>query len=184
MIIITTPMCEKILEFAEIENYKINKNPDKEEGDLAILLSESKVKMKSLAIKLNSFSQIKDSIIEVSKYSKKGKISDEKIKAIFSNYPIASRWLYPDKELLNLKKENSKIKVKVYSEFLKDIVKSMNYKISSNNYEFIIFPDYLKDSLKEKGDFKLIEIPTHKNISKDPIKRGEIRYKILEKEII
>ena len=58
MIVVTTPMCKKIVEWAGLTEFKVNKHPDEEEGDLAILLSESKVEMDSLAIKLNSFSQI------------------------------------------------------------------------------------------------------------------------------
>jgi len=180
MLLITTPMCEKILEFGKIKEFKVNKNPDEEEGDLAILLSESKVKMNSLAIKLNTFSQIKESIIKVSTYSENGEISDEEIKAIFSSYEIASKWLYPTDKVLQLKEENSKNKVKVYSEFLKDIVKDMNFTINNENYEYAIYPDYLKNIVKEKENIKLIEIPTHNNVSKDPIIRCEMRYDILE----
>ena len=65
MKIVTTPMCEEIVKFAGIEHYTVNKNPDLEEGDLAILLSESKVKMNSMPIKLNTPSQIFESIKKV-----------------------------------------------------------------------------------------------------------------------
>ncbi|WP_409200471.1 hypothetical protein [Methanobrevibacter sp. DSM 116169] len=181
MVIVTTPMCKKILEFAGVKNFKINKNPDNEKGDLAILLSESKVKMNSLAIKLNTFDQIKESIIKVSKYSENGKINDGQIKEIFSNYPVAKEWLYPTKEIESLKLKNSKISVKVYSKFLKDIVEDMNFNINNQDPDYIIFPDYLKKTIIEKDESKFVEIPTHKNISKDPIKRGEIRYRLLEK---
>ena len=51
MRIVTTPMCEEVVRLAGINDYKVNKNPDLEDGDLAILLSESKVEMNSLAIK-------------------------------------------------------------------------------------------------------------------------------------
>ena len=47
MIIVTTPMCKQIVEWAGLNEFKVNKHPDKEEGDLAILLSESKVEMDS-----------------------------------------------------------------------------------------------------------------------------------------
>ena len=40
------------------DDFKVNKHPDNEDGDFAILLSESKVKMDSLAIKINTFGQI------------------------------------------------------------------------------------------------------------------------------
>ena len=47
-------MCEEVVKLAGIKDYKVNKNPDLEKGDLAILLSESKIKMDSLPIKLNT----------------------------------------------------------------------------------------------------------------------------------
>ena len=52
----------KGIELVENVDYVVNKNPDEEEGDLAILLSESKVKMNCLAIKLNTPLQIFESI--------------------------------------------------------------------------------------------------------------------------
>jgi len=177
MILITTPMCKKILEFSRIKNFKVSKNPDKERGDLAILLSESKVKMNSIALKLNTFTQIKESIIKVSKYSDKGIITEDEIKDIFTKYEIARQWLYPTSEIAIKKEYNSKITVKVYSEFIKDIVLDMNFNINNEKYDYVIYPDYLKDSIKEKNN--LIEIPTHNNVSKDPIKRCETRYAIL-----
>ena len=42
MKIVTTPMCEEIVKLAGIKDYVVNKFPDEEDGDLAILLSESK----------------------------------------------------------------------------------------------------------------------------------------------
>ena len=47
MKIITTPMCEEIVKLAGITDYALNKFPDEEAGDLAIVLSESKVEMDS-----------------------------------------------------------------------------------------------------------------------------------------
>ena len=66
MKIITTPMCEEIVKLAGVSDYIVNKFPDEEDGDLAILLSESKVEMDSLPIKLNTPSQIFESIKKVS----------------------------------------------------------------------------------------------------------------------
>ncbi|MCL2686979.1 MAG: hypothetical protein FWE58_00385 [Methanobrevibacter sp.] len=171
MIIVTTPMCEKILEFAGINEYKVNKNPDEEKGDLAILLSESKIKMKSLKIKLNTFSQIRNSIIEVSRYrnyefkdnlneskdnlneSKNEKtIENNKLMEIFSDYPLASEWLNLSKKK-EFQEKNSKTKVKVYSKFLLDIVNDMGFDIidsdsfdgvNSGNFDDIIIDvDYI-----------------------------------------
>ena len=64
MRIVTTPMCEEVVKLAGIKDYKVNKNPDLEKGDLAILLSESKIKMDSLPIKLNTPKQLFQSIHE------------------------------------------------------------------------------------------------------------------------
>lgn len=201
--IVTTPMCEKILQFAGINDYKVNKNPDKEEGDLAILLSENKTKMPSLNIKLNTFSQIIASIKEVSKYNpnySNSEISEEEIKKIFkeNHYNIAIKWINKTKKRkdneLKLKVNSKvKIKVKVYSKFLKDIVEDMGYKIDNEEYSYLIYPDYMELGSIESGireiensysdDIELIEIPTHSNVPKDPIKRAELRYSILNKAI-
>ena len=40
MIVVTTPMCRQIVEWAGLKDFKVNKHPDKEDGDFAILLSE------------------------------------------------------------------------------------------------------------------------------------------------
>lgn len=193
MKIVTTPMCEKILEFAGISEYKVNKDPDKEEGDLAILLSENKVKMNSLNIKLNTFLQIKDSIIEVSKI--RGNFREDEtltndsilqhIDDIFSQYSLANKWISDEKE--SLQEKNSKIKVKVYSNFLKDIIEDMGFSIidhedNSSQFDYIVLPDYMSfDDINEEDnrDYKIITIPTHKNVSNDSIKRAELRYSIL-----
>jgi hypothetical protein len=186
MRIVTTPMCKKILEFAEVTNFKVNKFPDNEEGDLAILMSENKIKMNSLILKLNTFSQIRDSIIKVSKFSNKQVDINLKIDNIFSNYKIAKKWTDNEKKLM-LKEINSKIKLKIYSKFLKDIAEDMGFQIISNNesyYDFIVFPDYFDRkylNMIDNNENKIIKIPSHGNVSLDPIKRTELRYSIFEK---
>ena len=65
MKIITTPMCEEIVKLAGICDYVVNKNPDEEDGDLAILLSESKVEIDSIPLKVNSSVQIFESIKKI-----------------------------------------------------------------------------------------------------------------------
>lgn len=183
MIIVTTPMCKKILEIAGLKKFKVNKHPDREEGDLAILLSESKVQMPSLAIKLNTFSQIKESILKLTNYFYdneiiKDKVTENEILSIFKQYDV----LDISEET---KKSNFSKKVKVYSEFLKDIVNDLGCEIVEDNFEYIVFPDYLKSKVIELGasnesdKFKFIEIPTHSNTSKDPIIRAKERYSIL-----
>ncbi|MBO7211569.1 MAG: hypothetical protein J6V44_11270, partial [Methanobrevibacter sp.] len=91
MIVVTTPMCRQIVEWAGLKEFKVNKFPDEEDADFAILLSESKVKMDSLAIKLNTFGQIKESIKTVSLcLFEKGLIEKaidvESIEAILNGY--------------------------------------------------------------------------------------------------
>lgn len=169
MKIITTPMCEEIVKLAGISDYVVNKNPDEEEGDLAILLSESKVKMNCLAIKLNTPLQIFESIKKVSKVSPKV-LSDEEIKSFFEEYELCKKYLGSD-----FKRD---INVKVYSQFLKDMVLDMGFNIVSDNYDYVVYPDYLKDKVIE--DENLVEIPSHGGVSKNPFERVEVRYAILE----
>ncbi|WP_054835612.1 hypothetical protein [Methanobrevibacter arboriphilus] len=49
---------------------------------------------------------------------------------------------------------------------------------NSSNIDYIIFPDYM-DIDEENKKYGLISIPTHNNVSKNPIKRAELRYSIL-----
>ena len=169
MKIVTTPMCEEIVKLAGIEDYAVNKFPDEEDGDLAILLSESKVEMNSLAIKINTSSQIFESIKEVSKLVSK-ELSDEEILSFFDDYELCRKYLNSD-----FKRD---VDVKVYSEFLKDIVSDVGFNIVSQDFDFVIYPDYLKDKVTETDN--LVEIPSHNDISKNPFKKAELRYGILE----
>ena len=169
MKIITTPMCEEIVRLAGITDYTVNKFPDEEDGDLAIVLSESKVEMDSLAIKINTPSQIFKSIKEVSKLTG-SELSDDEIMGFFSDYELCRKYLnsHPAHD----------IDVKVYSEFLKDIVNDIGFNIVSDNFKHVIYPDYLKDNVTEEDN--LVEIPSHNDISKNPFKKAELRYAILE----
>ena len=173
MRIITTPMCEEVVKLAGITDYKINKNPDLEDGDLAILLSESKVKMNSIPIKLNTPKQLFNSIWEISKLTD-NPLADDDILAFFKDHAICLKYLDDY--------ENNHIKVKVYSEFLKDIITNIGFKMVDHDYDYIIFPDYLKDTIS-KESVELIEIPSHSFVSKNPFERIEMRYSILEKLI-
>ncbi|MGL6299109.1 MAG: hypothetical protein ACRC1M_08085, partial [Methanobacteriaceae archaeon] len=140
MKIVTSPMCEKILEIAGITNYIVNKNPDEEDGDLAIILSETKTKMPCINLKLNTFAQIRNSIIEVSKYSDINRnnsnvnntISNSNIDKIFSNYSIANDFINKisdNNSESNYIKSNSKINVLVVSKFLSEIVNDMGFNV-------------------------------------------------------
>lgn len=169
MKIITTPMCEEIVRLAGITDYIINKFPDEEDGDFAIVLSESKVKMDSLAIKINTPSQIFESIKEVSKLTG-NELSDDEIMGFFSDHELCRKYLNSH--------TSHDIDVKVYSEFLKDIVNDIGFNIVSDNFKHVIYPDYLKDKVTEVDN--LVEIPSHNDISKNPFKKAELRYAILE----
>lgn len=169
MKIITTPMCEEIVRLAGISDYTVNKFPDDEEGDLAILLSESKTKMNSLAIKINTSSQIFESIKEVSKISG-NELSDEEVLTFFNDYELSKKYLVSDFK--------TDINVKVYSEFLKDIVRDVGFNIVCENFDYVIYPDYLENKVVEVDN--LVKIPSHNNISKNPFEKVEVRYSILE----
>ena len=207
MIVVTTPMCKQIVEWAGLKKFKVNKFPDEEEGDFAILLSESKVKMDSLAIKTNTFRQIKESIKTVSKalFEKnliEKAIGDEEIEAIFNDYKDDALYaLLDENEFNEIRKSNKDKKVKVYSEFLKDIVldigadvidftydKNGNDEDKANDlgmdFDYLVYPDYLEEEVLKRenlksNEFKVIKILSHNNISKDPILKAESRYEIL-----
>ena len=207
MIVVTTPMCRQIVEWAGLKEFKVNKFPDEEEGDFAILLSESKVKMDSLAIKTNTFRQIKESIKTVSKalFEKnliEKAIGDEEIEAIFNDYKDDALYaLLDENEFNEIRKSNKDKKVKVYSEFLKDIVldigadvidftydKNGNDEDKANDlgmdFDYLVYPDYLEEEVLKRenlksNEFKVIKILSHNNISKDPILKAESRYEIL-----
>ena len=169
MRIVTTPMCEEIVRLAGISDYVVNKFPDRKDGDLAILLSESKVEMDSLPININTPKQIFESIKEVSKLTQ-NELSDEEIQSFFDDFEILKKYLGSD-----FKRD---INVKVYSEFLKDIVSDIGFNIVSENFDYVIYPDYLKDKVTESEN--LVEIPSHNEVSKNPFKKAELRYGILE----
>ena len=185
MIVVTTPMCKQIVEWAGLNDFKVNKFPDEEEGDFAILLSESKVKMDSLAIKINTFGQIKESIKIVSKvlFEKnliEKDIGDEEVEAIFNDYK--------DDVVYALLDENE------FNEIILDIGadvidftydKNGNDEDNSNDlgmdFDYLVYPDYLEEEVLkrenlESNEFKVIKILSHNNISKDPILKAESRY--------
>ena len=169
MKIITTPMCEEIVKLAGISDYIVNKFPDEEDGDLAILLSESKVEMDCLAIKINTPSQVFESIKKVSEIAQ-NELSDEDVTAFFNDFEMCRKYLNS-----NFKRD---IDVKVYSNFLRDIVLDMGFNIVSDDFDYVIYPDYLKNEVVETVN--LVEIPSHNEISKNPFEKIEIRYSLLE----
>ena len=169
MKIVTTPMCEEIVRLAGIRDYTVNRFPTKDDGDFAILLSESKVDIDSLPIKINTSKQIFESIRSVSKLTG-NELSDGEILEFFTDYRLCTKYLNSDYKL--------DVNVKVYSEFLKDIVSDVGFNIVSEDFEYVIYPDYLKDNVFESEN--LVEIPSHNSISKNPFDKAELRYSILE----
>ena len=209
MIVVTTPMCKQIVEWAGLNDFKVNRFPDEEEGDFAILLSESKVEMDSLAIKINTFSQIKESIKTVSNALFERNLIEkaidcESIEAIFNDYKENGLQyaVLDEYELAKIRKSNKDKKVKVYSEFLKDIVSDIgatviDFKYGKDgkdegnpdlDYDYLVYPDYLEEEVLKReslssDEFKSIKILSHNNISKDPILKAESRYDALINEM-
>lgn len=169
MKIVTTPMCGEVVKLAGITDYAVDKFPDNQSGDLAIVLSESNVEMDSVAVKINTSRQIFESIKKISKLTDKP-LDDGKIIQFFDGYPLCKKYLVSD-----FKRD---VNVKVYSNFLKDIVLDIGFNIVDDEYNYVIYPDYLKDKVMETDN--LVEIPSHNSISKNPFDKAELRYSILE----
>lgn len=169
MKIISTPMCEDVLRISGLKEYDIVKPTDIKDADVAILLSETKSPIPKISIKLNTFTQVYDSIILIQ--NKFNTRADE-------NELLKIQKLINEN---NEKKDNRKsTKVKVYSNFLKDIVLDMGFTIDDDNYDFIVIPDYLDINTCED---KLVIIPSHKNVSKDIVGRVKERYNLLERKL-
>ena len=80
----------------------------------------------------------------------------------------------------NEKKDNRKdTKVKVYSNFLKDIILDMGFTID-DDYDYMVVPDYLDI---EANNEDCIVIPSHKNVSKSIVERVKNRYDLLERKL-
>ena len=162
-------MCEEIVRLAGIKDYAVNKFPQKGDGDLAILLSESRVEMDAIQIKINTSTQIFESIKKISGLADE-EVSDEKILSYFDDYELCRKYLNSD-----FKRD---VNVKVYSEFLKDIVSDVGFNIVADDFDYVIYPDYLKDKVIETEN--TVEIPSHNSVSKNPFDKAELRYGILE----
>ena len=169
MKIVTTPMCKDALKLAGIMEFDTNSSPDSTDADIAVVLSETDTTMKSVKIKLNTFTQIKSSVEMLQEM-----FGTSAVELNFDN----SKYLGFDGT------ENRNIKVKVYSNFLRDIVDDLGFTIVNEDPDYLVYPDYIMDLLSDEiitmGD-RVVEIPSHKNVPKNPIKRAETRYKLLEK---
>ena len=175
MKIVATPMCKDVLRLAGVKKFDVSSDPDSTDADVAVILSETDTVMKSVKLKLNTFLQIEESV--------------EMLRDIFEINEVEN---LPFKlNIINIKSsksENRKIKVRVYSNFLRDIVDDLGFSVVSEdqNYDYLVFPDYIKDKLSDEiltmGNH-VVEVPTHKKAPENPIKRAEMRYKLLEKKI-
>jgi segregation and condensation protein B len=171
MKIVTTPMCEDILKLAGIKEFDTSSNPDSNHADIAVVLSETDTMMKSIKIKINTFTQIKTSV----------KMLREMFGTESAELDLRNiEYIKFDRSV------NRNIKVKVYSNFLRDIVDDLGFTIVSEDPDYLVYPDYnrnvLSDEIVTMGD-RVVEIPSHKNAPKDPIKRAETRYKLMEKKL-
>lgn len=170
MKVITTPMCEDILKIAGLTDYEVVKPDSIKDADVAVLLSETKSDIPEISVKLNTYRQIYDSIFLLQKK--------------FSTRPDEKRIEILEAliEENNKKRDNRKnIKVKVYSNFLKDTVSDMGYTVTDSDYDFTVIPDYMDTKLKDTEN--VIIIPSHKNVSKNIIGRIMKRYELLENKL-
>ena len=62
------------------------------------------------------------------------------------------------------------------------VIDNIGFEINDENYDYVIYPDYLKDNIQNEGVI-LVEIPSHNFVSKNPFERIQARYAILEKLI-
>ncbi|MGC9516509.1 MAG: hypothetical protein ACP5C3_02270 [Methanomicrobiales archaeon] len=178
MKVVSTPMCQDILRFAGLSNYIVTKNLNSTDAELAVTLYETETNIQSIKIKLNTYSQIYNSIMKISRFFNTK--SDE---IVIKELQDKINYIH------NLKKLNQKRKIKVivYSNFIKDIVEDMGFIVrEDNNSEEstpVVFPDYLEDKLNFYPDENTILLPSHKNVPKNPLERAELRYNILEKKL-
>ena len=172
MKIVATPMCEEILKLAGVKEYQINLNPDSTNSDIAVVLSETNTHMKSIKLKLNTFKQIQESVDLV-----RSMLGQENLEYV-SAVPMDGF----------LRTDNRNIKVKVYSNFLKDVVEDMGFTVVTGNEtpDYLVYPDYIKDEIQEEIEAlgeNSVEIASHKNSPLNPVKRAEHRYELLEKKL-
>ncbi|HII08432.1 MAG TPA: hypothetical protein HA277_05575 [Methanosphaera sp.] len=170
MKIITTPMCEDVLRISGIEDYEVVSPDNIKDADIAILLSETKSDVPKLPIKLNTYTQIYESVIML-RDRFNTTIDEDEINRILALI-----------EENNEKKDNrGNTKVKVYSNFLKDIILDMGFTIT-DDYDYIIIPDYWDDiEIGERKD--CVIVPSHKNVSRNIVERVKSRYDLLERKL-
>ncbi|WP_304125391.1 hypothetical protein [Methanosphaera cuniculi] len=169
MRIITTPMCKDLLDIAGIDNYNVVMPNEIKDADVVITLSETKCDIDKIPVKLNSFTQLYDSIMTL-KNEFNTQVDLKRVNEIY--------------DLIQLNDQNKakrcNIKVKVYSNFLKDTITDMGYQITDEDYDYIVVPDYMNDI---KLTDNTIVVSSHKNVSRNIIKRLKSRYELLENKL-
>jgi hypothetical protein len=169
MKVVTTPMCQKIVVLAGVQEIIVSTDPDSTAADLAVVLWETKTTKPSFRVKLNTFTQIIDSIQALAE-----EMGTSSLKLNFEHY-------IPTKG-----EERKKIKVKVYSNFLKEIVDDMGFTLVEDQADFLVYPDYLHEKIPaeiEAAGEGAIKIPSHNNAPTDPLERAHLRYNILEERL-
>ena len=170
MKIITTPMCEDILKISKIKDYEVVNVNKIADADVVITLSETQVDIPKISVKLNTYSQLLESVKTLSTRFDT-RYDEDKVREIES--------LMDENNKNRYKRED--IKVKVYSNFLTDTIRDMGFQITDDDYDYIVIPDYMKDEIEKRDN--LIIIPSHKNVSFDIIKRINERYQLLESKL-
>jgi hypothetical protein len=170
----TTPMCKQVLDLAGVLEFEIMRDDKDIKADIVFTLSETKIpsasSTKYVKLKLNTYKQIEESVKLVSE--------------ILNTTPI--------NEHLNLssrdhhREDYRNLRLKVHTNFIREIVEDLEFQVVEEDYDYLVYPDYLRteleEEIKELGK-RAIELPSHKNAPKDPIKRAELRYKVLENSI-
>ena len=177
MHIYTSPMCQEVVRLAGVSTYTVKKNNNFDGADLAIVLSETVTEVPAIKVKLNTFKQIFDSVDFISNHLGTEKLDMGDWESVYLSH------IRPAKGKID---ERKKIKVKVYSNFLKEIVADMGFTLVEDQADFMVYPDYLRKKISTEieaaGDMA-IEIPSHKNAPIDPLERAHMRYNILEKRL-
>lgn len=173
MKIITTPMCKDLLDIAGIKDYNVIKPTQLHECDADVIITLSETKCDNnkdvIAVRLNSYTQLYDNIMML---KDKFNTTEDK-KRVNLIYDLI-------RENNELKSQRENIKVKVYSNFLKDTVDDMGYIITDEDYDYVVVPDYMTNIKKTP---KTVIVSSHKNVSKDIIKRLKQRYELLENKL-
>jgi segregation and condensation protein B len=174
MRIAATPMCKQVLNLAGVLEFDIIKDDKDTKADIIFTLSETKIpsasSTKYVKLKLNTYKQIEASVKLVSEILN--------TKPINQNLNLSPKYHH--------KEDYRNLRLKVHTNFIREIIEDLEFQIVEEDYDYMVYPDYLRteleEEIKELGK-RAIELPSHKNAPKNPIKRVELRYKILENSI-